>query len=132
MASIVRSTPFQLAALLAVVPFIHATPSESHNSRPHSSDTHYLHLQQYDTLPLGWTSLGCYTVDNMQLHVFQTELPDDQNLTIQSCLTLCAAQNFTLARLEHGVQCLCGDSLVDGALIAPDSDCRTRRDGNKI
>ncbi|KAH9075011.1 copper radical oxidase [Lactarius deliciosus] len=68
----------------------------------------------------------------MQSRVFQTELVDNQNVTIESCVASCAAQNFKLARLEHGVQCLCGDNIVDGALTAPDSDCRMRRDDNKI
>ncbi|KAH9020918.1 copper radical oxidase [Lactarius hengduanensis] len=71
-------------------------------------------------------------MDNMQSRVFQTELADNENVTIESCVTSCAAQNFKLARLEHGVQCLCGDSIVDGALTAPDSDCRMHRDDNKI
>ncbi|KAH9027112.1 copper radical oxidase [Lactarius pseudohatsudake] len=68
----------------------------------------------------------------MQSRVFQTELADNQNVTIESCVTSCAAQNFKLARLEHGVQCLCGDNIVDGALTAPDSDCQMYRDGHKI
>ncbi|KAH8995153.1 copper radical oxidase [Lactarius hatsudake] len=68
----------------------------------------------------------------MQSRVFQTELADNQNVTIESCITSCAAQNFNLARLEHGVQCFCGDNIVDGALTAPDSDCRMRRDDNKM
>ncbi|KAH9169414.1 copper radical oxidase [Lactarius sanguifluus] len=128
----IRSSPFQLAALLAIVPFIHATTLESHHSRHHFDDAHRLRFQQHDVLPLGWTTLGCYTVDNMQSRVFQTELVDNQNVTIESCVTSCAAHNFKLARLEHGVQCLCGDSIVDGAFTAPDSDCRMHKDDNNI
>ncbi|KAH8977631.1 hypothetical protein EDB83DRAFT_2561183, partial [Lactarius deliciosus] len=68
----------------------------------------------------------------MQSRVFQTELADDQNVTIESCIMSCAAQNFKLARLEHGIQCLCGDNIVDGALTAPDSDCQMYRDGHNM
>ncbi len=82
MVGMVRSTPFQLAALLAVVPvsiwalihafidthaffmaqqFIHASPLESRRNSLHSSHPHYHRLQQ-DDIPLpGWTTLGCYT-----------------------------------------------------------------------
>ncbi|KAH9166987.1 copper radical oxidase [Lactarius sanguifluus] len=126
------SSLFQLAALLAIVPFIHATTLESHHSRRHSDIAHRLRLQQHDVLPLGWTTLGCYTVDSMQSPVFQTGLADNQDVTIESCVTSCAAHNFKLAILEHGVQCLCSDNIPDGALTAPDSDCRTHRDDNNI
>lgn len=43
--------------------------------------------------------------DNAHGRVFQTELPDNQALTIESCITSCASQNFTLAGAEFGVQC---------------------------
>jgi hypothetical protein len=43
--------------------------------------------------------------DNANGRVFQTELPDNQALTVQSCITSCSAQDFTLAGLEFGVQC---------------------------
>jgi hypothetical protein len=34
-----------------------------------------------------------------------TELPDNQNLTVESCIDSCIAQNFTAAGLEFSVQC---------------------------
>jgi hypothetical protein len=43
--------------------------------------------------------------DNAHGRVFQTELPDNQALTIESCIASCASQNFTLAGAEYGVQC---------------------------
>ncbi|KAI9453093.1 copper radical oxidase [Lactarius psammicola] len=132
MVRMMRSTPFQLAALLAIVSFIRASPSQPHNDSSHSGDAYHLRLQQYDALPQGWTTLGCYTVDNVHPRVFQTERADNQNVTVESCITSCAAQNFQFARLEHDVQCLCGDNLVDGALSAPDPDCQMHRDGYKI
>ncbi|KAF8264450.1 hypothetical protein EI94DRAFT_1703239 [Lactarius quietus] len=70
--------------------------------------------------------------DNAPSSVFQTELSDSENVTAESCVTSCASQNFTLARLEHGIRCFCGDDLVDGALTVPNSDCQLQLDGNKI
>lgn len=32
--------------------------------------------------------------------VMATELPDNQNLTVESCVNSCNSQNFTLAGLE--------------------------------
>lgn len=43
--------------------------------------------------------------DNAHGRVFQTELPDNQALTIESCIASCTSQNFTLAGAEYGVQC---------------------------
>ncbi|KAI9440955.1 copper radical oxidase [Lactarius indigo] len=151
----VRSTFFQLAALFALVPvsvwvltgacvdthttdhfisrqFIRASPLESRRRNSlHTSHLPHFHLRHDDIIPPGWTTLGCYT-DNAHLHVFQTELADDQNVTVESCLMSCATQNFSLARLEHDAQCFCGDNLVDGALIVPDADCQLHRNGNEV
>ncbi len=43
--------------------------------------------------------------DNAHGRILQTELPDNQTLTVQSCIASCSSQNFTLAGLEFGVQC---------------------------
>ncbi|KAI0294118.1 galactose oxidase [Multifurca ochricompacta] len=81
-------------------------------------------------LPTGWAYNACW-VDNAHGRVFQNELPDNQNLTVESCVASCAGQNFTLAGLEFGVQCFCGNNLVEGAVTAPNSDCNMGCGGNK-
>lgn len=43
--------------------------------------------------------------DNAHGRVFQTELPDNQMLTVQGCIALCSSENFSLAGLEYSVQC---------------------------
>jgi hypothetical protein len=91
--------------------------------------------------------------DNAGRHVFQTVLSDSQNVTVESCTTSCASKNFTLAKLEHGVQCctfyhqsiatlrfkcqfffkVCGDKpVLDGASNVSDLDCRTGPNNNKV
>ena len=40
---------------------IRATPLESHGNGSHSNDASHLRLQESNDLPLGWTTLGCYT-----------------------------------------------------------------------
>ncbi|KIP01605.1 hypothetical protein PHLGIDRAFT_123209, partial [Phlebiopsis gigantea 11061_1 CR5-6] len=73
-------------------------------------------------LPAGWKYGACY-VDNAHGRIFALELPDNSGLTIQSCITSCAAQGFTVAGAEFGVQCFCGKELINGAVTAPVSDC---------
>ncbi|OBZ73298.1 putative fungistatic metabolite [Grifola frondosa] len=73
-------------------------------------------------LPAGWTYNACW-VDNAFGRIFQTELPDNQGLTVESCITSCAAQNFTLAGAEYSVQCFCGNTLINGAVKGSETDC---------
>lgn len=54
------------------------------------------------TLPAPWTYAACY-VDDAFGRVFQTELPDNSALTVESCIVSCSAQNFTLIGLEFSV-----------------------------
>lgn len=79
--------------------------------------------------------------------VMSTELPDNQNVTVESCVASCSSQNFTLAGLEFSgqsffvirefrephyptVQCFCDNELIDGAVIASESDCDMGCGGN--
>ncbi|KAI0052846.1 copper radical oxidase [Auriscalpium vulgare] len=80
-------------------------------------------------LPTPWNYSACY-VDNAFGRIFSTELPDNQNVTVESCVQSCASQNFTLAGLEFSVQCFCGDTLVDGAVSTKDADCNMGCGGN--
>lgn len=112
-------------------------------------------------LPSPWEYAGCYVSvqvffsfrnqlhscgiirDNAYGRVMSNELPDNQNLTVESCIANCTAENYTLAGLEYSVQCckcslclyapflkaepfsclVCTDTLVNGAVQAAESDC---------
>jgi len=80
-------------------------------------------------LPTGWAYNACW-VDNAHGRILQTQLPDSQTLTVESCIQACAAQNFTVAGLEFSTQCFCGPNLVAGAVISPDSQCNMACPGN--
>jgi len=80
-------------------------------------------------LPSGWSYNACW-VDNANGRVLQTELPDNQALTVENCIASCSAQGFTLAGLEFSVQCFCGNNLVNGAVIAPQGDCNMACSGS--
>ncbi|KAA1470743.1 copper radical oxidase [Dentipellis sp. KUC8613] len=80
-------------------------------------------------LPVPWKYNACW-VDNVNGRVFPTQLPDNANTTVESCVNDCSAQNFTLAGIEFSTQCFCGDNLIEGAVEAPDSDCSMGCGGN--
>ncbi|KAF8259546.1 copper radical oxidase [Lactarius quietus] len=81
-------------------------------------------------LPTGWKYGGCWEDNVNGGRVFQNQNPDNQALTIESCVQSCASQGFTLAGAEFSVQCFCGDNLVEGSVIAPNTDCSMPCGGN--
>ncbi|KAJ7659270.1 copper radical oxidase [Mycena polygramma] len=80
-------------------------------------------------LPTPWAYVGCF-VDNANGRVLTTET-DIANMTMEACVALCDAQNFTIAGGEFSTQCFCGNELIDGAVKAPDQDdCNQACGGN--
>jgi hypothetical protein len=81
-------------------------------------------------LPSGWVNDGCW-VDNLDGRILDDQLPDDDDLTIESCVNSCAALGYTVAGMEYSVQCFCGDAIVNGGAPAADqSDCNMACGGN--
>ncbi|KAH0528699.1 hypothetical protein TsFJ059_003525 [Trichoderma semiorbis] len=75
--------------------------------------------------PQGWQSYGCY-VDGVNGRILNTQLPDDDDLTLESCVQSCASQGFTIAGAEYSKQCFCGNNIVNGgAKAANQGDCNT-------
>ncbi|KAJ7364637.1 copper radical oxidase [Mycena albidolilacea] len=77
-------------------------------------------------LPSPWAYVGCF-VDNANGRVLTIEV-DNANLTMESCVASCDAQNLTIAGGEFSV--LCGNELIDGAKPAPESECNLGCGGN--
>ncbi|KAI0764219.1 hypothetical protein BD413DRAFT_483077 [Trametes elegans] len=80
-------------------------------------------------LPPPWTYAACY-VDNAFGRIMATQLPDNPSVTVESCISSCEGQNFTLAGIEFGVQCFCGDTLIDGAVPGDEDTCNMACGGN--
>ncbi|KAF7359862.1 hypothetical protein MVEN_00711600 [Mycena venus] len=81
-------------------------------------------------LPSPWAYVGCF-VDGATGRVLTTQiLPDNANLTMESCVASCDALNFTIAGGEFSIQCFCGNELIEGAAPAPESDCNLACGGN--
>ncbi|KAI0631805.1 hypothetical protein C8Q77DRAFT_1219134 [Trametes polyzona] len=80
-------------------------------------------------LPTPWSYAACY-VDNAFGRIFANQLPDNPAVTVESCIASCQSQNFTLAGLEFGVQCFCGNTLIEGAVPGEEDTCNMACGGN--
>ncbi|KAH7126789.1 hypothetical protein B0J11DRAFT_526490 [Dendryphion nanum] len=84
---------------------------------------------QPTTLPNGWSYSGCW-VDNAYGRIMNNQQADSDKLTIESCISACSRQGFSVAGLQYAYQCFCDNSLRNSATNATDSDCSTSCTGN--
>jgi len=78
----------------------------------------------------GFTYQGCY-IDGVNGRILSHQQPDNQQLTQESCVTLCAANGYTIAGVEYGVQCFCDTAIYNGGALDPNqADCTTPCSGN--
>lgn len=57
--------------------------------------------------------------------------PDNQALTVESCIATCAGLGYTIAGMEFSVQCFCDNFLYNGAALAANQgDCNMACGGN--
>ncbi|MCJ1315893.1 hypothetical protein MMC15_001213 [Xylographa vitiligo] len=81
-------------------------------------------------LPTGWSYQGCY-VDGTNGRIIANQEPDSQTNTIEACVSTCVGLGYSVAGLEYGVQCFCGNNIVNGGVLAPeDTDCSVACAGN--
>lgn len=81
-------------------------------------------------LPTGWDVYGCW-VDGVNGRILNKQLPDDPNLTLESCATACSAAGYTIAGAEYSRQCFCGNQIVNGGVKAQSAtECNTPCGGN--
>ncbi|MCJ1475830.1 hypothetical protein MMC13_004494 [Lambiella insularis] len=82
------------------------------------------------TLPSGWSYQGCY-VDGVNGRIIANQEPDSQTNTIESCISQCVAAGYSVSGTEYGVQCFCGNNLINGGVLASaDSQCNVACAGN--
>jgi hypothetical protein len=81
-------------------------------------------------LPTGWVNDGCW-VDGLNGRILQNQLADSTANSVQVCVNQCASSGFTIAGVEYGVQCFCGNAIYYGGVpAATQSDCSTPCPGN--
>jgi WSC domain len=83
------------------------------------------------TPPIGnFAYQGCY-IDGANGRILNHQQPDNQNLTPENCVALCAANQYTIAGVEYGVQCFCDTAIYNGGTLDPNQgDCTTPCSGN--
>ncbi|EHK19381.1 glycoside hydrolase family 55 protein [Trichoderma virens Gv29-8] len=73
----------------------------------------------------GWNFRGCYTdsVDARAL-IAESVPGGPTSMTVEACQTVCKGLGYVLAGLEFADECYCGNSLANGATIAPDGNAQ--------
>ncbi|OBZ65507.1 putative fungistatic metabolite [Grifola frondosa] len=64
------------------------------------------------SVPAGWTAAGCVS-DNGARTLNGYSFATDE-LTLNSCLSTCASQGFSMAGMEYGRECYCGNTFANG------------------
>lgn len=81
-------------------------------------------------LPSGWDYSGCW-IDGAQGRVLTHQEPDNQNLTVESCVAACIGLNYNVAGMEYSSECFCDNFIENGgALATSPADCNMPCTGN--
>ncbi|KAM3512292.1 hypothetical protein MY11210_004076 [Beauveria gryllotalpidicola] len=81
-------------------------------------------------LPDGWGLYGCW-IDGAQGRILDKQLPDSDELTLQSCAASCAKAGYSIAGAEFYSQCFCDNHIINGGSKANSTDeCNTPCAGN--
>jgi hypothetical protein len=59
----------------------------------------------------GWSYLGCYT-DGLDTRALSSNIYFDNAMTVEKCAAFCKSNNNTVAGVEYGTQCYCGDTIA--------------------
>ncbi|KAM3508392.1 hypothetical protein MY10362_001195 [Beauveria mimosiformis] len=80
--------------------------------------------------PDGWGLYGCW-IDGAQGRILDKQLPDSDELTLQSCAASCAKAGYSIAGAEFHSQCFCDNHIINGGSKANSTDeCDTPCSGN--
>ncbi|EME81961.1 uncharacterized protein MYCFIDRAFT_165158 [Pseudocercospora fijiensis CIRAD86] len=73
---------------------------------------------------------GCYT-DNMQAgRALINQRPDNQSMTVESCIAACSSQGYAIAGMEYSAQCFCDNYLRNSPTLRDDTECNMACAGN--
>jgi hypothetical protein len=82
------------------------------------------------SFPSGWAYQGCW-VDGVNGRILDYQQPDNQALTLQSCVDTCTGLGYTIAGAEWSIQCFCDDYIENGGVLATaQTDCDMPCGGN--
>jgi hypothetical protein len=79
-----------------------------------------------DMTESGWAWIGCTGDNQGGVRVLTGDDTNEDDLTVESCLKFCGDGGFSIAGVENGSECYCGDSLANGKPSAlPMGECFT-------
>ncbi|KAI9439357.1 WSC domain-containing protein [Lactarius indigo] len=76
----------------------------------------------------GWTSRGCYSDSTSSRSLERRVDPGD--VTVESCVSTCQSQSFTIAGLEFGQECWCGNQIQSPGALISQTSCNKACTGN--
>ncbi|KAF8258448.1 WSC domain-containing protein [Lactarius quietus] len=78
----------------------------------------------------GWTSRGCYS-DSVSSRTLERSV-NAGNVTVESCVSACQSQSFTMAGLEYAHECWCGNAINSPGAPIAQSACDQTCVGNDM
>ncbi|KAN0133552.1 WSC domain containing protein [Lactarius tabidus] len=69
----------------------------------------------------GWSSRGCYS-DSVSMRTLEHSV-DAGTVTVESCVSACQSQSFTIAGLEYAQECWCGNVINSPGAPISQSAC---------
>ncbi|KAJ9154856.1 LysM domain-containingprotein [Pleurostoma richardsiae] len=78
------------------------------------------------------TYVGCYTEATDARALASASYVDSAIMTVEVCEKFCFVTNtYSMAGIEYGGECYCGDTLQPGSVAAPETDCNMACGGNR-
>ncbi|KAF2209576.1 hypothetical protein CERZMDRAFT_70063 [Cercospora zeae-maydis SCOH1-5] len=74
---------------------------------------------------------GCYTDTNATGRSVSNRQPDDPNMTIESCISVCSSQGFRVAGMQFARECYCDNFLRNSPSLVDDDECNMPCVGNE-
>ncbi|KAF2021810.1 copper radical oxidase [Aaosphaeria arxii CBS 175.79] len=73
-------------------------------------------------IPTGWSYKGCW-IDGANGRIMSNGQPDNNKLTIESCIATCSKLGYGVAGMQYAAQCFCDDFLRNAATKTSEADC---------
>ncbi|KAJ9116456.1 hypothetical protein QFC22_004898 [Naganishia vaughanmartiniae] len=81
------------------------------------------------SFPPNWAAQGCFQDNNDRVLPYQA-WSGNSATTVESCSAQCASSGYSIAGVEYGTECYCGNSFVGGAVEIDSSNCNFVCPGN--
>ena len=73
---------------------------------------------------------GCYSDNSPNGRTLQYQQPDNNTLTVESCIAMCSSQGYTIAGMEYADQCFCDNYIRNSPSQVAESKCSMSCAGN--